>query len=106
MRPSVLAPLPTREQRIEMNRTVIVQCINRQMVTTYARIRVNTRIVEVAFGNMDHGAFFIPSDQHVSVLRIADHPELGDLHDGNAWNLVDLVAFVSGLEAVEELELS
>lgn len=89
-----------------MSRTVLVQCHNPQTGTTYARIGVGTRYVEVAFGNVERGGLFvIPSEHHVSVLRFVDHPELRDLHDGNAFDLMELASFVAGLEDIEGLEL-
>lgn len=106
LQPNVLARSHHRAQQAHMNRAIIVQCHNNLMMTGYARIGVGTSFVEVAFGNVENGLFVIPSTHHVSVLRLADHPELGDLHDGNGFNIMELASFVAGLEYVEELELS
>lgn len=96
---------PRLEQRIYMARTIFIQCQNARMGTTYARIGVGVRFVEVAFGNVTNGLFTVPSEQHVSVLCYADHPELGTLHDGTGFDLVELASFVAGLEDIEGLEL-
>lgn len=86
-------------------RTILVQCQSAHLGTTYARLGAGLRVIEVALGNMDDGRFFIPSAAHVSVLRLADYPELGALHDGNGWNLPELASFVAGLEDLDGLEL-
>lgn len=97
-----------RRQPVRMgaHREIFVQCLNHSLGTFYAKLTYGPRFVVIAFGRIDGKDFIVADEAHISVLFFSQHPELRNLHDGNAWNWKELNAFLAGLEDLSELVIT
>ena len=79
--------------------TIVVQCARRDIGTQHAHIAVHQHGVSIWYGNLvqQHGgqqAVFHATFENTEFLPYSLFPEARAIHDGKAWNLRELNAWI------------
>jgi len=79
-----------------MKHSIFIQCQRDDLGTEYARFTVLDDLLKIEhYGKDDTGVFCVVDTEF---LRFADYPEVRAVHDGTAWNPVELMMWLIALE--------
>jgi hypothetical protein len=96
------SPSPDKAARTRINPllpTITIQCHRPDLHTHYTRFVVKKHGVALIQGNFTPTGQFQFSIDHAEFLPFQSYPEAKLLHDGYAWNLIELQAWARHVQS-------
>jgi hypothetical protein len=79
-----------------MTHSILIQCVRDDLNTEYARFTAKADRLEIMYLRQDENGVLSYSDGEC--IFFSDHPEAAKVHDGQAWNPVELMIWLISFE--------